>query len=294
MSDAILVLNAGSSSVKFSLFLLRGKELELWLHGQTERLSTTPVFTAKDAEGKTLSDGRGDNAESLGHEGAIAHLVDFLRRSMGSHRLVGIGHRVVHGGPDFSAPGRITPEGVGRVEAFVPLAPLHQPHNLAPARRALEEMPTLPQVACFDTAFHRAQPELAQAYALPEQVTERGVRRYGFHGLSLEYVAGVLPTVDRKAAAGRVVIAHLGNGASMCAISGGRSVASTMGFSALDGLPMGTRCGSSTPGGWSYFFNSCNRTSRSIEKLLYENSGLLGVSGISSDMRSLLASDAPR
>jgi acetate kinase len=184
MSDAILVLNAGSSSVKFSLFLLRGKELDLWLHGQTERLSTTPVFTAKDAEGKTVSERRWDNGESLGHEGAIAHLVDFLRRSMGSHRLVGIGHRVVHGGPDFSEPVRITPEVLQRLEAFVPLAPLHQPHNLTPARRALEEMPTLPQVACFDTAFHRAQPELAQAYALPEQVTARGVRRYGFHGLS--------------------------------------------------------------------------------------------------------------
>ena len=294
MSDAILVLNAGSSSVKFSLFLLRGKELELWLHGQTERLSTTPVFTAKDAEGKTLSERRWDNAESLGHEGAIAHLVDFLRRSMGSHRLVGIGHRVVHGGPDFSAPVRITPEVLRRLEAFVPLAPLHQPHNLAPARRALAEMPTLPQVACFDTAFHRAQPELAQAYALPEQVTERGVRRYGFHGLSLEYVAGVLPTVDRKAAAGRVVVAHLGNGASMCAISGGRSVASTMGFSALDGLPMGTRCGSIDPGVVLYLLNELQMDSRSIEKLLYEKSGLLGVSGSSSDMRSLLASDSPR
>ncbi|RPH72106.1 MAG: acetate/propionate family kinase [Myxococcaceae bacterium] len=294
MSDAILVLNAGSSSVKFSLFLLRGKELELWLHGQTERLSTTPVFTAKDAEGKTVSERRWDNAESFGHEGAIAHLVDFLRGSMGSHRLVGIGHRVVHGGPDFSEPVRITPEVLRRLEAFVPLAPLHQPHNLAPARRALEEMPTLPQVACFDTAFHRAQPELAQAYALPEQVTARGVRRYGFHGLSLEFVAGVLPTVDRKAAAGRVVVAHLGNGASMCAISGGRSVASSMGFSALDGLPMGTRCGSIDPGVVLYLLNELRMDPRAIEKLLYEKSGLLGVSGTSSDMRSLLASDAPR
>src|SRR5678815_3199223 len=248
MADAILVLNAGSSSLKFSLFLVRGEELELWIRGQVEGFATTTTFVAKDAGGKTVAERRWQPGAGLGHDGAIAHLVEFLRGVMGSNRLVAIGHRVVHGGPDYSAPVVVNAELVQRLEDLVPLAPLHQPHNLAPIRHALEEMPTLPQVACFDTAFHRAQPELAQAYALPESITSRGVRRYGFHGLSCEYVAGALRTVDPIAAAGRVVVAHLGNGASMCAMREQRSVAATMGFSALEGLPMGTRCGSIDPG----------------------------------------------
>src|SRR5215468_6577872 len=224
MADAIVVLNAGSSSVKFSLFLVHENELELWLRGQIEGLSTAPAFVAKDAAGKTLAERRWQQGVNLGHDGALAHLVEFLRGIMGSNRLVAIGHRVVHGGPEFSAPIVVTADLVRRLEELVPLAPLHQPHNLAPIRHALEEMPTLPQVACFDTAFHRAQPELAQAYALPEIFTARGVRRYGFHGLSYEYVAGALRTLDPVAAAGRVVVAHLGNGASMCAMREQRSV----------------------------------------------------------------------
>ncbi|HET6984684.1 MAG TPA: acetate/propionate family kinase, partial [Myxococcaceae bacterium] len=290
----ILVLNAGSSSLKFSLFLVRAKELELWIRGQTEGLSTAPAFVAKDATGKTVAERRWQPGESLGHEGAIAHLVDFLRATMGSNRLLAIGHRVVHGGPDYSEPVVVDADVVRRLEAFVPLAPLHQPHNLGPIRHALQELPTLPQVACFDTAFHRAQPEIAQAYALPETITARGVRRYGFHGLSYEYVAAALRTVDPVAADGRVVVAHLGNGASMCAMHRGRSVAATMGFSALEGLPMGTRCGSIDPGVLLYLARELRMEPAAMEKLLYQQSGLLGVSGVSSDMRALLASEAPR
>jgi acetate kinase len=294
MAEAILVLNAGSSSLKFSVFIARGAELELWLRGQAEGLYTGPSFVAKDAAGKPVSERRWSEGESIGHDGAIGHLIEFLRSSRGDHRLIAVGHRVVHGGVEFSEPTRVTREVVQKLEKFVPLAPLHQPHNLGPIRYVLEQMPALPQVACFDTAFHRVQPELAQAFALPATITDRGVRRYGFHGLSYEYIASALPGVDRKAAAGRVVVAHLGNGASMCAMHAGKSVASTMGFTAVDGLPMGTRCGSIDPGVMLYLMDELKMDARAIEKLIYQQSGLLGVSGISSDMRALLASDAPR
>jgi len=294
MARAILVLNAGSSSLKFSVFLTRGSELELWLRGQAESLYTDPKFIAKDAAGTPVSEQRWEKGNSLGHQGAVAHLVQFLRSSRGDHQLTAVGHRVVHGGLEFSEPTRLNRELVSRLEKFVPLAPLHQPHNLAPIRFVLEQMPALPQVACFDTAFHRAQPELAQAFALPASITDRGIRRYGFHGLSYEYIASVLPAVDARAAGGRVVVAHLGNGASMCAMVAGKSVASTMGFTAVDGLPMGTRSGSLDPGVVLYLMDELKMDARQIEKLIYQESGLLGVSGISSDMRALLSSDAPR
>ncbi len=294
MAQAILVLNAGSSSLKFSVFLAKDAELDLWLRGQAEGLYTAPKFVAKDAAGETVSERRWEEGQSIGHEGAISHLIEFLQSSKGDHRLIAVGHRVVHGGVEFSEPTRLTSQVVQKLERFVPLAPLHQPHNLAPIRFVLEQMPALPQVACFDTAFHRAQPELAQAFALPKEITDRGVRRYGFHGLSYEYIAGALPGVDRKAAAGRVVVAHLGNGASMCAMHAGKSVASTMGFTAVDGLPMGTRCGAIDPGVMLYLMDELKMDARAIEKLIYTQSGLLGVSGISSDMRALLSSDAPR
>jgi len=294
MADAILVLNAGSSSLKFSVFLARDGALELSLRGQAEGLYTAPRFVARDASGADVAERLWKDGESIGHEGAIAHLVEFLRGSSGGHRLVAVGHRVVHGGVDFSEPTRVTPEVVQELERLVPLAPLHQPHNLGPIRYVLKQMPDLPQVACFDTAFHRTQPELAQAFALPASITDRGVRRYGFHGLSYEYTAGALPALDPAAAAGRVVVAHLGNGASMCAIRGGKSVASTMGFTAVDGLPMGTRSGALDPGVMLYLSDELEMDARAIEKLIYQQSGLLGVSGISSDMRVLLASDAPR
>jgi len=294
MADAILVLNAGSSSLKFSVFRSGDAGLELWLNGQAEGLLTAPRFVAKDASGRSVSERIWKEGELLGHDAAVSHLLDFLRANRGEHRLVAVGHRVVHGGLEFSEPVRVTPEIIGALEKLVPLAPLHQPHNLAPIRHVLEQMPSLPQVACFDTAFHRVQPELAQAFALPEEITDQGVRRYGFHGLSYEYIASVLPAVDARAAAGKVVVAHLGNGASMCAMLAGRSMASTMGFTAVDGLPMGTRCGSLDPGVVLYLMDELKMDARAIEKLIYQQSGLLGVSGVSSDMRALLSSDAPR
>ena len=294
MSDAILVVNAGSSSIKFSLFLERGEALDPLLGGQIESLYTAPRFKAKDAAGTVLSEQQWAQGETLGHDGAIAYLAGFLRERLGEHRLAAVGHRVVHGGLDYAAPVRLTAEIAGHLERFIPLAPLHQPHNLKPIRLLLANQPQLPQVACFDTAFHRHQPEVAQAFALPSEITDRGVRRYGFHGLSYEYIASVLSEYDARAAAGRAVVLHLGNGASLCAIQGGISVASTMGFTAVDGLPMGTRSGNLDPGVVLYLMDELKMDARAIEKLLYQQSGLLGVSGISSDMRTLLASDEPR
>ena len=294
MSDAILVVNAGSSSIKFSLFLERGEALDLLLGGQIEGLYSAPRFKARDAAGAVVGERQWADGEPLGHDGAIAHLAGFLREQLGEHRLAAVGHRVVHGGSAYAAPVRLTAEIVENLEQFIPLAPLHQPHNLKPIRLLLDNQPQLPQVACFDTAFHRNQPEVAQAFALPPAITDRGVLRYGFHGLSYEYIASVLPEVDPRAAAGRSVVLHLGNGASMCAIRAGRSVAGTMGFTAFDGLPMGTRSGNLDPGVVLYLMDELKMDARAIEKLLYQQSGLLGVSGVSSDMRTLLTSDEPR
>ena len=294
MSDAILVVNAGSSSIKFSVFLEGGDALDLLLGGQIESLYTVPRFKARDAAGTVVGERQWAADEPLGHDGAITYLAGFLRERLGEHRLAAVGHRVVHGGLDYAAPVRLTAGIVGHLEQFIPLAPLHQPHNLKPIRLLLANRPELPQVACFDTAFHRNQPEVAQAFALPPVITERGVRRYGFHGLSYDYIASVLPQVDPRAAAGRTVVLHLGNGASLCAIHDGKSVASTMGFTAMDGLPMGTRCGNLDPGVVLYLVDELKMDARAIEKLLYQQSGLLGVSGLSSDMRTLLASDDPR
>src|SRR5208283_3934925 len=215
------------------------------------------------------------------------------RSHQGGLNVVAVGHRVVHGGPDYTGPVRLDAEVVRRLDALTPLAPLHQPHNLAPIRMVLDMAPDLAQVACFDTSFHTAQPALAQAFALPPDITRRGVRRYGFHGLSYEYVMSALPQLDLKLARAKVVIAHLGNGASMCAVDAGKSVASTMGFTAVEGLPMGTRSGSLDPGVILYLLDEMKMDARAIERLLYKQSGLLGVSGISSDMRSLEASSDP-
>jgi acetate kinase len=217
-----------------------------------------------------------------------------LREGLTGDRLVGVGHRVVHGGPEYARPVRLDTDVLAGLEAFVPLAPLHQPHNLAPIRLLLERAPELQQVACFDTSFHRSNPEIAQMFALPAELHAQGVRRYGFHGLSYEYIASVLPNFDAKGARGRTVVLHLGNGASMCAIQAGKSVTSTMGFTAVDGLPMGTRTGSLDPGVILYLMDQRGMDARAIEKLIYNQSGLLGVSGISSDMRILLASDDAR
>lgn len=294
MSNAILVVNAGSSSIKFSLFLEQGEALDLFLGGQLEGLYTAPKFKAKNATGTPVAEKQWGQGESLGHDGGIAYLAQFLLEHLGEHQLVAVGHRVVHGGVAYAEPVRLSPEIVKNLEQLIPLAPLHQPHNLTPVRILFENRPDLLQVACFDTAFHHAQPAVAQAFALPAEITNRGVRRYGFHGLSYEYIATVLPQYDARAAQGRTVVLHLGNGASMCAIQAGNSMASTMGFTAIDGLPMGTRSGNLDPGVVLYLMDELKMDARAIEKLLYQQSGLLGVSGISSDMRTLLNSDDPK
>jgi len=295
MTDrAIVVLNAGSSSVKFSVFFEQGAELVPRLRGQIEALFSSPRFVANEEAGGTVAQKAWDEGTVLGHDGALAHLFEFLRSRAGGAQLAGVGHRVVHGGMKYTQPIRVDAPLLDALDAFVPLAPLHQPHNLAAIRAVARQAPDVPQVACFDTAFHRTNPDIAQMFALPWELHEAGVRRYGFHGLSYEYIASVLPGVDAKAAAGRTVVLHLGNGASMCALANGRSVASTMGFTAVDGLPMGTRSGVLDPGVVLYLMDERGMDARAIEKLLYQQSGLFGVSGVASDMRTLLASDAPR
>jgi acetate kinase len=294
MSDAILVLNAGSSSIKFLVFSARDGALDAVIRGQIEGLYTSPRFAARGADGAVLADKAWGEGVSLGHDGAVAHLTDFLRGHSGSLELVAVGHRVVHGGMAYAKPVRLDADVVAVLETFIPLAPLHQPHNLAPIRLLLERRHDLPQVACFDTAFHATNPDISRRFAIPSELHDAGVRRYGFHGLSYEYVASILPEHDPRAAAGKTIVCHLGNGSSMCALDSGRSVASTMGFTAVDGLPMGTRCGAIDPGVLLYLMDQRGMDARTIEKLIYSQSGLLGVSGISSDMRKLLGSDDPR
>ena len=294
MADAIIVINAGSSSIKFSLFLERGGDLALDVRGQIEGLFTTPRFLARDSSGGILAERSWGDGMRLGHDGAMEHLRGFLKQQLVDDRLIGVGHRIVHGGPEYAAPIRVDAGVLGALQQLIPLAPLHQPHNLSPIAALLERAPELPQVACFDTAFHRTNPDAAQRFALPAELHEAGVRRYGFHGLSYEYIASVLPRFDAKAAAGKTVVLHLGNGASMCALASGRSVASTMGFTAVDGLAMGTRCGALDPGVILYLMTERRMSVGDVEQLIYQKSGLLGVSEISSDMRMLLASDDHR
>ncbi|WP_423395214.1 acetate/propionate family kinase [Burkholderia sp. LMG 21824] len=293
MADAILVLNAGSSSIKFSAFDVQGDTLGLIVHGEVDGLYTaTARFSAVDRHAERHEQ-QWSGGDTFGHHEGLAQIAAFLEAHREGHRLAAVGHRVVHGGQRFSGPVRVTPAIVAELEKLTPLAPLHQPHNLTPIRILETVRPGIEQVACFDTAFHCTQPAVAQAFALPESITSRGVRRYGFHGLSYEYIASVLPDVAPQAARGRTVVAHLGNGASMCALVAGKSVASTMGFTAVDGLPMGTRCGNLDPGVVLFLMEELGMDVRAVEDLLYRRSGLLGVSGISSDMRTLLASDDP-
>jgi acetate kinase len=291
-NDAILVLNAGSSSIKLSVFAERAGELALELRGEVEGLYTAPRFVAHDPTGRVVAE-RSWRGATLGHDGAVEYLSEFLKQHLADHRMVGVGHRVVHGGLEFTAPVRVGTQTIKALERFIPLAPLHQPHNLAPIARLLERSPELPQVACFDTSFHRTNPDVAQRFALPAELHDAGVQRYGFHGLSYEYIASELPRLDAKAASGKTVVLHLGNGASICAMEAGRSVATTMAFTPADGLPMGTRCGALDPGVIVYLMDERKMDARAIERLLYRESGLLGVSGISSDMRTLLSSSDP-
>jgi acetate kinase len=290
--NAILVLNAGSSSIKLSVFAERDHDLALELRGVVDGLYTTPRFSAHDAAGALVEE-KAWPGTTLGHDGAMDFLDQFLKRHLAGRHLMGVGHRVVHGGREFTAPVRVTAETVEALARFIPLAPLHQVHNLAPIEQLLKRSPEVPQVACFDTSFHRTNPDVAQRFALPPEFHEAGVQRYGFHGLSYEYIATELPRVDPEASAGRTIALHLGNGSSMCAMDGGRSVASTMSFTALDGLPMGTRSGALDPGVLLYLMRERGMDACAIERLLYNESGLLGISRISSDMRTLLESDAP-
>jgi acetate kinase len=290
-SQAILVLNAGSSSIKFSLFVVSAGRLERDLWGQISGLTTAPHFIAR-RNGDIVSE-RQFAQGPMSHVAGLEVLLECLLANLGERLLAGIGHRVVHGGLEFMAPVLVDEAVLAKLERYVPLAPLHQPHNLAAIRAMLAELPGIPEVACFDTAFHRTVPEVARVYALPPRFAEAGVRRYGFHGLSYEYVASVLPQLDPRAASGRTVVFHLGNGSSMCALAGGRSVATTMGFTAVDGLPMGTRCGTLDPGVVLFMFDEMKLSVREVERLIYHESGMLGMSGVSSDMRELVASDAP-
>ncbi len=291
MKTALFVLNAGSSSLKFSVFVDEGPP-RLLVRGQFEELSTHPHFVAR-ADGKVIAEKRWDEGTKLGHDGAIGHLLEWGGGDvLGGHRIAGVGHRVVHGGMRFAKPVIVDEKTFAELQALIPLAPLHQPHNLAAIEAVAQKAPSVPQVACFDTAFHHTQAPVAQAFALPRRYAEQGIRRYGFHGLSYEYIASTLARFDARAAAGRTVVAHLGNGASMCALRAGRSVATTMSFTALDGLVMGTRCGSIDPGVLLYLMGQ-GMDAQALTRLLYEESGLLGVSGVSSDMRELLARSDP-
>lgn len=290
--DAILVINAGSSSLKFQIFALGADGLSRQARGQVDGIGVRPRLRVTGKDGETLVDRRHDAAAIPDLPAAMAEVHGFLDTLSGL-TMVAIGHRVVHGGPDFADPVLIDPDILGRLEALTALAPLHQPNNLAPIRLALQTDPDLPQVACFDTAFHHGRPPHTDCYALPRALYDEGIRRYGFHGLSYEYIAARLRETAPDIAEGRVIVAHLGSGASMCAMLGGRSVESTMGFTALDGLPMGTRPGQIDPGVVLHLIEQCGMSAADVTKLLYHGSGLLGLSGISSDMRDLQDSDDP-
>ena len=290
MSDYLLVLNAGSSSLKFRVYEhAPGESWKAAASGQIEGIGTAARLKAKDrtdAVDEPLPKVRDARA-------ALAALGDWLRSRYAGGRLLGVGHRVVHGGPRYTEPTLVTKQVLADLRELVPLAPLHQPHNLAAIEGFLERSPKVPQVACFDTSFHRGQPAIAELVPLPRELRERGVRRYGFHGLSYEYIASALPEAAPEIAERRVIVAHLGSGASLCALENGKSQDCTLGFTALDGLCMGTRPGALDPGVVLYLFQSLGRSTKEVETLLYKQSGLLGISGISNDMRDLLASDKP-
>ena len=292
--NAILVINAGSSSLKFSVFRETGRDaVAVAINGQISGIGTAPKFEAKDAHKRPLDERSWTEGEPADRTSLLRFLLDWIEEHLEGAKLVAAGHRVVHGGTSHAAPVLLTPAVMEELDGLVPLAPLHQPHNLAAIRALGEAHPELPQVACFDTAFHRGQPWQSQTFAIPRELTDEGVRRYGFHGLSYEYIARRLPELAPALADGRVVVAHLGSGASMCAVRAGKSVDSTMGFTALDGLPMGTRCGNIDPGVLIYLMRQKGMGADAIEKLLYNKSGLLGVSGVSNDMRVLLESADP-
>jgi acetate kinase len=291
MDDYALVLNAGSSSLKFCVFERpAGERWHLEARGQIEGIGTSPRLSVKDEIGGSLA-----NKDVVAHDGseAIAALAEWLRSMYGGSRVLGVGHRVVHGGSRFTGPTILNAEVMKDLYQLVPLAPLHQPYNLAAIEAVFERLPGVPQVACFDTSFHRGQPEVAELIPLPRELRQQGLQRYGFHGLSYEFIASVLPLTAPEIARGRVIVAHLGSGASLCALRDGKSVDSTLGFTALDGLCMGTRPGSLDPGVVLHLFQGLNLSAKEVETLLYKKSGLLGISGISNDMRDLLGRSEP-
>jgi acetate kinase len=295
MNKVLLVINAGSSSIKFAIYQQdSSSKLIVDANGQIDGIGSQPNFTVKRHQGDVLVDRTLSADEADNHTGAMCIIHSWVMEYLVDGALLAVGHRVVHGGQYYSAPVLIDAKILTELESLNSLAPLHQPHNLSTIRAFQEIMPTLPQVACFDTAFHHTQPEIAQRFALPRRFFDEGIRHYGFHGLSYEYIASVLPTLDPKLTDARIIVAHLGNGASLCALKFGHSIATTMGFSPLDGLVMGTRCGNIDPGVLLYLMDRHNMDVRALEELLYHESGLLGVSGISNDMRTLLASVDPR
>jgi acetate kinase len=291
--DTILVVNAGSSSVKFQVFAVDGDgRLRRQIKGQIDGIGSRPRLRATDASGATLAD-RAYPIEAVPDVSEALRIGSAWLRDELRITPLAVGHRVVHGGPEYDRPVLIDHSVVSRLEALAPLAPLHQPHNLAPIRSLLTNFPKLPQVACFDTAFHRNHDDLADFYAIPRKLHDEGVRRYGFHGLSYEYISKALPRVAPEIATGRVIVAHLGSGASMCALHGGRSIESTLGFTALDGLPMGTRPGQIDPGVILHLITARGMSPAEVQNFLYRDCGLKGLSGISNDMRELQTSPDP-
>lgn len=288
-TGSILTLNAGSSSVKFALFDT-ARDLHQSVRGEIENLSSVPHFHAADDQGRVLIERRWKKADNASYSHVIEELLAFAESHLGDGGLVAVGHRIVHGGTNYSGPVKLTPKVIDALDKLTPLDPLHLPLNIAPIRAVAGARPKLPQIACFDTAFHHTMPKVAHTYAIPRALTEQGVRAYGFHGLSYEYIAGQLKDLAPDLAAGRVIVAHLGAGASLCALLHGQSIATTMGFSTLDGLMMATRCGIIDPGALLYLGRQ-GRSFEQIEEMLYRKSGLLGVSGISGDVRELQASD---
>jgi acetate kinase len=292
VADHLLVLNAGSSSLKFRVFARPRKgTLDLEARGQIEGLGTSPRLTVKDAQGKTLTDEALDAGLKNGGP-AVEVLATWLRSKFGGGRVLGVGHRVVHGGPAYAAPVKVETKTLADLQALAPLAPLHLPYNIAAIEAVFERLPDVPQVACFDTSYHRGRAAVTEIVPLPREMRDAGMQRYGFHGLSYEYIASVLPEVAPEIAGRCVVVAHLGSGASLCAMKNGRSVDTTLSVTALDGLCMGTRPGSLDPGAVLHLVQGMGLSAQEVEAVLYKKSGLLGISGISNDMRDLLESDA--
>jgi acetate kinase len=293
MNDYALVLNAGSSSLKFCVFgRPAGDAWGLEARGQIEGIGTSPHLSVKDGKGDKLEDRELDKAVRDGRS-ALDSLADWLRSRWGGAKVVAVGHRVVHGGAKYAGPVLLTAKILEELRSLIPLAPLHQPYNLAAIETISETLPEVPQVACFDTSFHRGQPAVAEIVPLPREIRDRGVQRYGFHGLSYEYIASVLPDAAPEIAEGRVIVAHLGSGASLCAMRNRKSIDSSLGFTALDGLCMGTRPGALDPGIVLHLFQGLGLAAKEVEEILYKKSGLLGLSGISNDMRKLIGSSEP-